>query len=175
MTALAITLWVVCLALCALGLSRLRLRLLPDTSKPVPLFPVKHDTSEETSLCQPVLSNNLQTLFWQVIEARKGIALAGQSQVLILAKVPLTSFLSLPASLTEDPLQHALADILIVDTHFRPLLVLSAAPAFSNSLERILRSAHIGFIHVPASISSEELMPMLYNMLAQYPGEQLVS
>ncbi|WP_027704441.1 hypothetical protein [Zymobacter palmae] len=167
MTAFAIALWVGFLALCVLGLSRLQLRKTRDALYPTPpMFPVKHLNDEASSLQpKPVLPHHLQALFWQVVEARKGLSLAGHSQAMILASVP---FASLMESCGEDRTLHQmhspLAELVIVDAQFLPLVVLSTSP-LEGYIKELLIKAGIGYVHAPANMGKDELMMALYKTL----------
>lgn len=167
MTAFAITLWIGFLALCAFGLSRLQLRKTRDAPHPTPpMCPVKHLDDEDLTLQpKPVLPHHLQALFWQVVEARKGLSLAGHSQAMILASVPFASLMeSCGKGLTLHQMHSPLAELVIVDAQFLPLVVLSTSP-LEGHIKELLIKAGIGYIHSPAGMKKDELMVKLHKAL----------
>lgn len=166
MTAFAIALWVGFLALCVFGLSRLQLRKARCAPHPTPpMFPVKHLNDEASTLQpKPVLPHHLQALFWQVVEARKGLSLAGHSQAMILAGVPFASLIELGGESHTPPMHAQLAELVIVDAQFLPLVVLSTSP-LEGYIKELLIKAGISYVHAPANVGKDELMMALYKAL----------
>lgn len=126
---------------------------------------MKHSDDEESTLQpKPVLTHDLQALFWQIVEARRGLALAGHSQAMILAGVPFTSLIESCGESFSLQTHTQLAELVIVNAQFLPLVVLSTS-SLEEHIKRVLIKAGIGYVHAPAGMEKNELMMKLYKAL----------
>lgn len=83
---------------------------------------------------------------------------------MILAGVPFASLIEPGGESHTLPMHTQLAELVIVDAQFLPLIVLSTSP-LEGYIKELLIKAGISYVHAPANIGKDELMMALYKAL----------
>ena len=167
MTLIIIIVWISGLLLCALALVWLWWARRPERAASLlpPIDSRVHVSDSVISVdavhCSVLVPVDIQSLFWQVVEARQELVLPDQSQALIFASVPLTSFLVCNDADMAITLDGVLADIIITDAQFHPLLVVSTDESECVTVSRCIEAAGIGFISMSIDKSAEQFKQAL--------------
>lgn len=167
MTVVIIILWISGLLLCALALVWLWWAKRPErTVSLLPSINSRVNISDSVISvgavhCSVLIPADIQSLFWQVVKVRQGLALPDQSQALIFVSVPVASFLVCNDADMAIALDGVLADIVITDTQFHPLLVVSTDKSECMTVSHCIEAAGIGFISMSIDKSAEQFKQAL--------------